>query len=287
MPSPFRSRTRASTSPTSSGSRAEVTSSSSSSRGVVDQGPDDRDPLLLAAGEPVRVRAAPSRPGRPAPAGPGPWPRPRPRGTLCTRRGARVTLSSTRHVREQVVRLEHDADAAADLVGVDARVGDVLAVEVDRAVVDRLEQVDAAQQRRLAGAGRADERDDLVLVDVEGRPARRTGVAEQLAHAVAATARGHSRLSVRVTARRARPQRDPVGDRDRAGSPAARTGPGDDVRRVVVGLGGLDLRGPDRVDRPGSEISPTSFCSATKSLSSGGATRRTACGSTTCRIVWP
>ncbi len=37
--------------------------------------------------------------------------------------------------------------------------------------------------------------------------------------------------------------------------------------------------------RPASDTSPTSFCSATMSLSSGGATRRTACGSTTCRIV--
>ena len=34
------------------------------------------------------------------------------------------------------------------------------------------------------------------------------------------------------------------------------------------------------------EISPTSFCSATKSLSSGGVTVRTACGSTTSRVVW-
>ena len=29
-----------------------------------------------------------------------------------------------------------------------------------------------------------------------------------------------------------------------------------------------------------------SFCSDTKSLSSGGTTRRTACGTTTYRIVW-
>ena len=38
---------------------------------------------------------------------------------------------------------------------------------------------------------------------------------------------------------------------------------------------------------PRTEIRPTSFCSATKSLSSGGVTRRTACGSTTRRIDCP
>ena len=37
---------------------------------------------------------------------------------------------------------------------------------------------------------------------------------------------------------------------------------------------------------PSTEISPQSFCSATKSLSSGGSTRRTACGSTTSRSAW-
>jgi hypothetical protein len=35
---------------------------------------------------------------------------------------------------------------------------------------------------------------------------------------------------------------------------------------------------------PSTEISPTSFCSATKSLSSGGSTRRTAWGRITRRI---
>ena len=45
--------------------------------------------------------------------------------------------------------------------------GDLLAVEQDAAAVDRVEQVDAAQERRLAGAARADEAHDLVLVDGE------------------------------------------------------------------------------------------------------------------------
>ena len=70
------------------------------------------------------------------------------------------------------------ADPAPYGVGVDPRIGDVLAVEEDLPVVDGLEQVDAAQQRRLARARRADQRDDLVLVARSGRrrAARRVAV---------------------------------------------------------------------------------------------------------------
>ncbi len=38
---------------------------------------------------------------------------------------------------------------------------------------------------------------------------------------------------------------------------------------------------------PSTLISATSFCRLTMSFISGGTTRRTACGSTTERIVWP
>ena len=70
-------------------------------------------------------------------------------------------------MREQVVALEHHPDPTADRVGVEAGLADVDVVEEDLAVVDRLEQVDAAQQRALAGAGRADQADDVVRCDVE------------------------------------------------------------------------------------------------------------------------
>jgi len=53
-------------------------------------------------------------------------------------------------VREQVERLEDDAHPGPDRVGVDPRVGDVPALELDHAVIDTLQQVDAAQQGRLA-----------------------------------------------------------------------------------------------------------------------------------------
>ena len=58
--------------------------------------------------------------------------------------------------------------------------GDLLALQLDPAGVDRLEQVDAAQQRRLAGAGRADQADDLVLGELEVDPAQHLELAEGL-----------------------------------------------------------------------------------------------------------
>ena len=54
-------------------------------------------------------------------------------------------------MRKEVERLEDDPDPPADRVDVDA-VADLVAAQEDPAGVDRLEQVDAAQQRRLAGA---------------------------------------------------------------------------------------------------------------------------------------
>ena len=86
-------------------------------------------------------------------------------------------------VREQVVGLEDEAEPAAHANGVDRRVGDHLAVEEDVAVVDLLEQVDAAQQGRLARAGGADHRDGLVLGDLEVDPVEDLSVAESLRHA--------------------------------------------------------------------------------------------------------
>ena len=70
-----------------------------------------------------------------------------------------------RHVREQVEALEDDADVLAQRVHVDAAPGDAVAVDADLAALDRLEPVDAAQQRRLPAARRPDEAHDLVLVD--------------------------------------------------------------------------------------------------------------------------
>ena len=85
-----------------------------------------------------------------------------------------------RHVREEVVRLEDDPDLLPQRVHVDLRAGERLAVDDDRPLVDPLEEVDAAQQRRLARARRADQADDLVHVDVEVDPVEHLEVAEAL-----------------------------------------------------------------------------------------------------------
>ena len=89
--------------------------------GLHGQRAHDRDALLLAAGESVGVLVA--LVGQPEPRRAAPCAsraRPRAADSLSTLRGASVTLSSTRHVREQVEGLEDDADAAPDAVDVDA-----------------------------------------------------------------------------------------------------------------------------------------------------------------------
>src|SRR5205823_2912187 len=54
-----------------------------------------------------------------------------------------------------------------DLVDVDPGGSDLATLDLDASVVDRFEQVDAAQERALARSRRADEANDLVLGDLE------------------------------------------------------------------------------------------------------------------------
>ena len=56
---------------------------------------------------------------------------------------------------------------AANAVDVDTKGGAVLDGDEDQNSVDRLEPIDAAEERGLAAAGRADEAHDLVLGDRE------------------------------------------------------------------------------------------------------------------------
>ena len=71
-------------------------------------------------------------------------------------------------------------DPAPDLVHVHARRGDLLAVDRMLPRVDRLQQVDAAKQRRLARAGRADQADHLVLVHRQVDALQHLQLAERL-----------------------------------------------------------------------------------------------------------
>ena len=68
---------------------------------------------------------------------------------------------------EQIKRLEHHADVGAVFCGVDAFTGDIFAVVENVAARWRFEQIHAAQQRRFAGAGRADDGDHVAFFDIK------------------------------------------------------------------------------------------------------------------------
>ena len=160
-----------------SGSRAEVGSSKSITLGSMASDAGDGHPLLLAAGELRGVLVGLVGDADPLEQLAGPRRRRRPCDFLRTLIGPSVTFSQDRLVREQVERLEDHADVGAQL-------GQLLALARAAAapsmvmlpVVDRLEAVDGAAQRRLARARRADDDDDLAACRRSGRcPAGRAG----------------------------------------------------------------------------------------------------------------
>jgi hypothetical protein len=113
-------------------------------------------------------------------------------------------------VREEVELLEDDPDLLADLRDIHALPGDLLALEENPAFLDRLEQVDAAQERALAAPARPDHDEHFAALHAEVDPIEDEVVAEALAHALEPHDRrpgglGHGngrarlRLSPRVT----------------------------------------------------------------------------------------
>ena len=68
---------------------------------------------------------------------------------------------------DQVERLEDHADMRAIFRGVDAFTGDIFAVVENIAARWRFQQIHAAQQRRFAGAGRADDGDHVAFFDIK------------------------------------------------------------------------------------------------------------------------
>ena len=147
------------------------------------EGARDRDALLLAAREPVGVLVPLVRePEALEQAG-------RVRLRLGARQPPRLArrerhVLEHRHVGEEVERLEDDPDPAAHDVDIDPARGDLLAADDDPAGRDRLEQVDATEERRLAGPGGADQADDLVLGQHEVDPAEHLELAERLVDAL-------------------------------------------------------------------------------------------------------
>ena len=106
----------------------------------------DRDALLLSAREPIRVLVAfvgEAETGEQlVGAGLG-----RHRGEPERLPWRERDVVEDGHVREEIERLEDDPDPAAQLVHVDSACRDVLTTHGDASRVDRLEQVDAAQER--------------------------------------------------------------------------------------------------------------------------------------------
>jgi hypothetical protein len=89
-------------------------------------------------------------------------------------------FSATGHVRVQRVALEHHRDAAPrgrELV-------DALGADEQFAGGDVLEPGDAAQQRRLAAAGRADEDHELAIANLEVDAVQDHGLVEGLVQAL-------------------------------------------------------------------------------------------------------
>ena len=170
------------------------------------QSPHDRDTLLLATREPVRVlvpfvaqtEALEQR-----------------RGTFfgcllvdpksLARRERDVAQHG--HVREEVERLEHDPDPPPHPVDVDATSGDLLAADDDPARVDGLEEIDASEQRRFARSRSPDQANDLVLANFHVNPAQDVVVSEGLVDALdkdAATAGSSHRANPASRLRRSR-----------------------------------------------------------------------------------
>ena len=83
-------------------------------------------------------------------------------------------------MREEVEGLEDDPDPAAHAVDVHAGCRDLVPAQHDPSRIDRLEQVDAAEQRRLAGARGTDQAHDLVLLEREVDPTQHFELAEGL-----------------------------------------------------------------------------------------------------------
>src|SRR5215470_19147947 len=70
-------------------------------------------------------------------------------------------------MREQIIALEHDADALAQFAQISGRIVHHQTVEEDVALLDGLKSIDAAQHRALARARAADHVNDLTRLDAE------------------------------------------------------------------------------------------------------------------------
>src|SRR5919112_408802 len=89
-------------------------------------------------------------------------------------------------MREEIELLEDDADALPNRRHLHALARDLLALEEHAAAVDRLEQVDAAEQRALAAAARPDDHERLAGGDGQVDAVEHDVVAEALVNVLQA-----------------------------------------------------------------------------------------------------
>jgi hypothetical protein len=143
----------------------------------------DRDALLLAAGELMRVLAG--RLGEPDDVEQLTCAR------LCLRArkladapGREREVVHHGQVREEVELLEDDPDPLAEGGDVDAAPRDLLALEEDAARLDRLQEVDAAQECAFPAPARADHHEDLAGWHLEVDAVQHEVVAEALPDAL-------------------------------------------------------------------------------------------------------
>jgi hypothetical protein len=97
---------------------------------------------------------------------------------LARRTRRELDVVGHRHVAKQRVILEHESDLA--LPRSDVR--DVAPMQHDAAVVYRRETSDRAQQRALAAAGRAEQHEELAVLDLRGDVADSGHAAEILGY---------------------------------------------------------------------------------------------------------
>ena len=154
-------------------SRLPVGSSASSSARLAHQRAGDRDPLLLAAGELAGAVLEPVAEADRGQRGRGPLPSLRPAHAAVDQRQPDVVQGAG--AAEQLERLEDEADGAVAQLG-QLGVGegrDVAAADPQQPVGRPVQAAEQVHQRRLAGAGRADDRDVLAGVDAQAHPAQR------------------------------------------------------------------------------------------------------------------
>ena len=144
--------------------------------------PHDRDALLLAAREPIGILVALVAEAEAVEKLDVRAALPRPASGRARERWRERDVAENRHVREEVVGLEDDPDLPPHPVLVHARRRDLVAVDHDPPGVDRLDQVDAAKERRLPRARCADQADTSCSGDRRASIPRSTSVlSERLA----------------------------------------------------------------------------------------------------------